>query len=308
MDLRDAFFDSLYDLVKDDDNFYFLMADMWAFSLQKFKDRLGDRFINVGISEQNMISVAAGLAKEGKKVCVYTITPFITERCFEQIKVDLCCMNLPVMIIGIGAGLTYSNDGPTHHSLNDIAIMRTLPNMTIYSPSTPEMNQALAEQAYNNDGPSYIRLDKGDFPEIYPNHVDYSSGAIGPVFSGDIVFVSTGTNIYDVRDAAVSLQSEGFKTSYIDLFRIKPLDEKGVIEMIAKFRYVVVVEEQTPIGGLGSIVCELMAMYNIYRPLKRISLPDEFCKKYGDRDWIRKQYGLDKDSIEKTVLEWYGSF
>jgi len=199
MDLRDAFFDRLYELAIEDENFYFLTADMWAFSLGKYKENLGNRFINTGIAEQNMISVAAGLAKSGKKVCVYTITPFVTERCFEQIKVDLCCMNLPVMIVGIGAGLTYSNDGPTHHTLNDIAIMRSLPNMTIYSPSSPEMNAALAEQAYNNNGPSYVRLDKGDYLEIYHEHVDYSFGWIGPSSGGDVLLISTGANVYDVK-------------------------------------------------------------------------------------------------------------
>ncbi|MHA1469766.1 MAG: transketolase family protein, partial [Candidatus Asgardarchaeia archaeon] len=225
MDLRDAFFDRLYDLVKDDDNFYFLTADMWAFSLSKFKEKLGRRFINVGVAEQNMISVAAGLAKAGKKVCVYTITPFVTERCFEQIKIDLCCMNLPVTIIGIGAGLTFSNDGPTHHSLNDIAIMRTLPNLTIYSPSGPVMNSYVAQKAYENDGPTYIRLDKGDysplpeydnfiFPEPNKDSVPFSLGICGPYGKPDVVIFSTGTNMYDVIEAAEYLtHKEGVFTT-----------------------------------------------------------------------------------------------
>jgi len=304
MDLRDAFFDRLYELAIEDDNFYFLTADMWAFSLGKFKDNLGDRFINTGISEQNMISVAAGLAKSGKKVCVYTITPFVTERCFEQIKVDLCCMDLSVMIVGIGAGLTYSNDGPTHHSLNDIAIMRTLPNMTIYSPSSPRLNSFVAEEAYLYDGPSYIRLDKGNFPEIYQNACQLESGCLGPVGEGNILVLSTGTNIYDVRLAIESLHEQDINASYIDIFKIKPLNEKKIVGIMSKHKKIVVIEEHSLIGGLGSIVCELMAMNNVYRPLKRISLPDEFCKKYGDREWIKKQYGLDKDSIINTVLAW----
>lgn len=304
MDLRDAFFDRLYELAIEDENFYFLTADMWAFSLGKYKENLGDRFINTGIAEQNMISVAAGLAKAGKKVCVYTITPFIIERCFEQIKVDLCCMNLSVMIVGIGAGLTYSYDGPTHHTPYDIAIMRTLPNMTIYSPSSPKINALVAELAYKNDGPSYIRLDKGDFEEIYFSDCQLATGSLGPEKEGDILFISTGTNVYDVRNVVRSFHHEGIESSWIDLFEIKPLNEKKIIGMIAKFKKIVVVEEHSLIGGLGSIVCELMAMHNVYRPLKRISLPDEFCKKYGDRNWIKKQYGLDMGSIRKTVLEW----
>lgn len=305
MDLRDAFFDSLYEMVIQNKNFYFLMADMWAFSLDKYKKNLGNRFINVGISEQNMISVAAGLAKSGKKVCVYTIIPFITERCYEQIKIDLCCMNIPVMIIGIGAGLTFSYDGPTHQTLCDISIMRALPNLSIYSPSSPKINAFVAKAAYHNNGPSYIRLDKGDFPEIYSDDYQIDSGSLGPITEGDILFISTGTNIYDVRDVIASLHSEDLKLSYVDLFEIKPLNEKKIIGMISKYKKIVVVEEHSCIGGIGSIICEVMVKYNIYRPLKRISLPDEFCKKYGDRNWLKKQYGLDMNGIKETVLEWY---
>ncbi len=306
MDLRDAFFDRLYELATEDENFYFLTADMWAFSLGKYKENLGDRFINTGIAEQNMISVAAGLAKAGKKVCVYTITPFVTERCFEQIKVDLCCMNLPVMIVGIGAGLTYSHDGPTHHTPYDIALMRTLPNMTIYSPSSPKINALVAELAYKNNGPSYIRLDKGEFPEIYQNECQFDSGVLAPTKSGDVLIISTGSNIYDVSDVVEEVGSEGIHVAYMDLFQLKPINEDKIADVIYKFKKIVVVEEHSCIGGIGSIISDIMVSRGFLRPLKRISLPDEFCKKYGDRNWIRKQYGLDSDSISKVVLEWYG--
>ena len=307
MDLRDAFFNSLYDLVKDDDNFYFLMADMWAFSLQKFKDRLGDRFINVGISEQNMISVAAGLAKEGKKVCVYTITPFVTERCFEQIKVDLCCMNLPVMIVGIGAGLTYSHDGPTHQTTYDISIMRSLPNMSVYSPSTPLVNKRVAELAYRSECPSYIRLDKGNFEDIYNNISSQQTGGIlGPLEpDADLAIITTGSIVYEVAKAIPILyRDEGINVTMTDVYMIKPIDEKRLVKIISGHERVAVIEEHSSIGGLGSIVSEIMIDNKLYKPLQKISLPDEFCKNYGDRDWIRKQYGLDKDCILKSILDW----
>ena len=210
MDLRDAFFDKLYELIVDDEDFYFLTADMWAFSLEKYKENLGHRFINVGIAEQNMISVAAGLAKSGKKVCTYTITPFITERCYEQIKVDLCCMNLPVIVVGIGAGLTYSNDGPTHHTQYDIAIMRALPNISIYSPSTPLINTEVAKLAYENNGPSYIRLDKGDYSEIYGDNFQEADGLFSPNEKGDLLIITTGTTVYTVSEVITELRERGF--------------------------------------------------------------------------------------------------
>ena len=305
MDLRDAFFDSLYNSIKDDDNFYFLTADMWAFSLQKFKDKLNDRFINVGIAEQNMISVAAGLAQEGKKVCVYTITPFVTERCFEQIKVDLCCMNLPVMIVGIGSGLTYSYDGPTHHTPYDISLMRSLPNLSIYSPSTPLVNKYVAEIAYRNEGPSYIRLDKGNFEDIYDSIPSQQSiGILGPLEpESDLAIMTTGSIIYEVIKMIPFLnQDKGINTTLTDIYQIKPLDEGRLVKIISGHKRVVVIEEHSSIGGLGSIVSEVMIDHKLYKPLMKISLPDEFCKKYGDRNWIRAEYGLDSSSIMNKII------
>ncbi len=137
VDIRDAFFDKLYNIAKNDSQVIFMTADMAAFGLVKFKNDLPNQFINVGIAEQNMVSVAAGLALRNKKVFIYTIIPFATERCYEQLSVDACGMNLPITIIGVGPGLTYGSDGPTHHGTQDIAIMRSLPKITILNPFTP---------------------------------------------------------------------------------------------------------------------------------------------------------------------------
>ena len=135
IDIRDAFFDELYEIAKEDKEVLFLTADMGALSLEKFKRDLPSQYINVGIAEQNMISVAAGLTLGGKKVFVYAIAPFITQRCYEQIKIDLACMRLSVTIIGAGAGIAYNSDGFTHHATQDIAIMRALPGMIILNPA-----------------------------------------------------------------------------------------------------------------------------------------------------------------------------
>ena len=310
MDLRDAFFDSLFELIKDDENFYFLMGDMWAFSLTKYKEHLGDRFINVGIAEQNMISVAAGLAMSGKKVCVYSITPFVTERCFEQIKVDLCIANLPVMILGIGSGFTYSNDGPTHHTLYDISIMRSIPNMTVYSTSTPYINMHVAKMAYENSGPSYIRLDKGDVPELHSAmSVHNSSGVYCDMDYGhcDMIIITTGSIIYEVDEAAKFLRSQkGRNVSVVDVYKIKPLNNNKLVKLLSFFDNIVVVEEGSPIGGLGSIVSELMVDNNIHKPLLKISLEDKFYTEYGDRDWVRNKSEIDSKSIIEKIIEKYG--
>lgn len=174
MDIRDAFFGELYKIASKDKNVVFLTADMGAFALNKFKGDLPKQFINVGVAEQNLISVAAGLALGGKKVFAYSIAAFITYRCYEQIKVDLCQMGLPVTIIGAGPGLTYGSDGPTHHAIYDIAIMRVLPQMTILTPTSPEKAKKAARIAYDSQTPMYIRLAKGKLPTVYGKYRDFS--------------------------------------------------------------------------------------------------------------------------------------
>jgi len=161
VDIRDAFFDELYNMASKDPNVIFLTADIGAFSLDKFRENLSAQYINVGVAEQNLVSVAAGLALGGKKVFIYGIAAFITQRCYEQIKVDLCDMCLPVAIIGVGLGTSYGTYGATHHAVNDVAIMQVLPNIEIIDAfSCPEAVRA-ARYAYNSRNPIYIRLGRG---------------------------------------------------------------------------------------------------------------------------------------------------
>ena len=174
VDIRDAFFDELYAIAVEDGNVMFLTADMGAFSLAKFKEDLPEQYINVGVAEQILVSVAAGLALGGKRVFIYAMAAFITQRCYEQIKIDLCQMRLPVTIIGSGPGLTYGSEGPTHHAVNDIAIMKVLPEMMIITPRDPEEAKEAARIAYDNQTPVYIRLAKGKLPAVYGKYRDFS--------------------------------------------------------------------------------------------------------------------------------------
>jgi len=148
IDIRDAFFDEIYKCAAKDKNVIFIAADMDAFSLRKYKKDLPDQYINIGVAEQNMIAVAAGLALCGKKVFLYAIIPFITFRCLEHIKVNICSMNLPVAIIGVGSGLSFGFDGPTHHAVQDIAVMRVLPEIEILNPSDSASSALCARRAY----------------------------------------------------------------------------------------------------------------------------------------------------------------
>lgn len=306
-DMRDAFFDELYDIATNDSQLVFLTADMGAFSLAKFKKDLPKQYINVGVAEQNMVSVAAGLALGGKTVFVYTIVPFVTMRCYEQIKVDLCCMNLPVTIIGVGAGFTYGSDGPTHHATQDIAVMRTLPEITILNPSDSVMTRVFAEIAYKNTGPVYIRIEKGKLPLIYDDiSIDFSDGITKTRKGSDLSIISTGIMTHKAHEVAEILSRYSISAGVIDLYRIKPLNTKLLLKYITDSKSIVTLEENSVIGGIGSAVAEALSDNACNKPLKRLATPDIHCFELGERELLHACYGLDTDSIVKSIVEWHG--
>lgn len=305
IDIRDAFFDELYNIAKEDPQVVFLTADMSAFSLVRFAKDLSSQYINMGIAEQNMISVAAGLSLGGKTVFVYGITPFVTMRCYEQIKVDLCCMNLPVTIIGSGTGYTYYSDGPTHHATHDIAVMRALPEMTILNPSDPTITSAFARMAYSSPGPKYVRIDKGKLPSIYDEKDNNFSDGLALIRTGsDLTMISSGIMVHHVLKVADELSTHSVSAGVIDLYRIAPVNVKLLLKLVEQSKRIVTIEENSITGGIGSIVSEILADNGKMVPLKRIAIRDEHCFEYGDREWMHSIYGLDADSITKNILQW----
>ena len=302
IDIRDAFFDEIYNLAKADPRVILLVADMGAFSLVKFKKDFPSQFINVGIAEQNMVSVAAGLALAGRKVFIYTIIPFITQRCYEQVKIDLCSMNLPVTILGVGPGLTYGNDGPTHHGTQDIAIMRALPEITILNPSDAIMAAASINIGYKNSGPTYIRIDKGKIPEIYNQESDFQDGLAELKDGGDLTIIATGIMTHQALKAAQELNNRGLSTGVVDLYRIKPLNKEKLLKIIDNSKRLVTLEENSIVGGIGSAISEFLTDNGKIIPLKRIALPDTHCFESGDRNSLLAFYNLNIDGIIKTIL------
>lgn len=303
-DIRDAFFDALYELAGKDPEVVFLTADMGAFSLNRFKRDFPDQYINVGVSEQNLISVAAGLALDGWKVFVYAIAPFITQRCYEQIKVDLCCMNLPVTIIGVGAGIAYSSDGPTHHATQDIAVMRALPNMAILNPCGPATAAVAAFWAYQSAGPVYIRIEKGGFPSLYGEDEDLNNGLALLKKGRDITIISTGIMTHQAFKVAAELGNYSIDAAVVDLYRIKPINTELLLKIVSGSNRIVTLEEHSIIGGIGSAVSEILTDKGLALPIKRIGIPEKNCSGYGDRDWMHSFYGLDIDGIEKRIIKW----
>ena len=302
IDIRDAFFDQLYLKGSIDNNVIVLSADMDAFSLRRFAKDLPEQYINVGVSEQNMINIASGLALSGKMVFCYSIASFATLRCFEQIKVNICSMNLPVTIIGAGAGFSFGYDGPTHHGHQDLSSMRLLPEMSIIELSSNDLAQKAVNFAFENNGPLYIRLDKGPFPEWKEYNIDFSKGyrIIQPLSKLNIV-----TNGYMTRTAlkvADTLIAEGIDCGVVDLFRVKPFPEEFYEEVISPSKKIVSIEESCKTGGLGSALSELIAQNDNNCRLHVIGAPDKQFIEYGEREWFHEKYLLDAKGIIESIV------
>lgn len=296
MTLRDAFFDKLYSIASKDRDVVLVSADMGAPSLDKFRQDLSGQYVNVGIAESNAIMVAVGLALSGKKVFVYAIMPFVTSRVYEFLKLDVSLMNVPITIIGVGSGYGYEDSGPTHHTIEDISIMRVLPNFEIINPSNNLMAEEFAKKSYhNNSHPVYIRLER--MPMKNKRNYMYLDGFDSGFREleqgdGDVCIVATGNTV----DMALQIKSVGV----IDLYRLKPIHKKFV-ECLSKYKYVISWEEHLLAGGLGSIISEIITDNDLSVRLKRIGVDDCYHYLYK-RDNIQKKMNIDMRTVIREIL------
>lgn len=303
LDFRDAVFNGVHEVMRNDANAICLTNDMGAMGLDAIRAEFPERVVNVGIAEQNMMSVAGGLALSGKSVFVYGIVAHVTARCFEQIKLDICVPDLPVTIVGVGAGLAYGVDGPTHHGVEDIAIMRALGNMHIYNPADGISAFAAVKMSHASGRPSYVRMDKEVLPALYEPGYDFSTG-MGILVPGvDAVIVSTGVLSWAARGVALALAQEGFSVKAIDLFRLKPVDTQLLAAHLDGAKVVVTLEENIASGGVGTIVAEVLADNGLHPRLRRLSLEQGFLLGSASREWAAKKFGLTPERLENVVRE-----
>lgn len=302
--MRDAFFNRLYEIAKNDRNVILVSADMGAPSLDKFRKDLNSQFVNTGIAEQNMVTVATGLALSGKKVFTYAIMPFATLRCYEALKINVSLMNIPITIVGVGSGFSYEDSGPTHHSTEDITIMRVLPNMSILNSSDSIMAAKFAEMVYKSPGPNYIRLDREILPVIYNQDEKFTDGLANLKTGKDIYIVATGNMVHRALEVANKLKEYSLDVGVIDFYRLKPVNERLLLEMLKKVKKIVTLEEHLLIGGLGSTIAEILADNKKTILLKRLGIQDKYYYAYGGRGNIQSLCGLDLENIVKTILEW----
>lgn len=304
-DARDAAFQELYEIALRDPNVVVLSVDTGVLMFKEFKKNIPKQFFNVGVAEQNAISVAAGLALIGRHVFVFGIANFVTLRCYEQIKIDICCMKLPVTILGMGTGYTYSTDGPTHHMTENVSIMRALPGMTIWYPSDYTMIASVVHLAYKTPGPSCMLFDKGPFTHIYDdsNH-NFFDGLAVLKPGKDLTIVATGIMVSQALKLVDELKKHGIQAGLIDLYRLKPVNKRLLIDAVKASKRIITLEEHTVLGGLGSVVREILADNRILIPIKVFGIPDKYRDEVGSRKMLRSLDGLDVPGISKTILEW----
>ncbi len=302
--MRNAIVNAIWDMIKNDSNVYLLTWDLWWSVLDDLLENFPNQCINVGIAEQNMIGIAAWLALEWKKVFCYSIVPFITMRAYEQVRVDICSHNLDVTLIGIGGGLAYGMLGNTHYGLEDINVMRWLPNMKIFCPVDKiEMLSAL-DFIKNNHGPMYIRLNRWGEPNVLSpsNIVDILNGTHLYNSGTDILLLSTGRIGETAKQVAEKLGSEWKKVSLYTVPVIKPLNTEKLLKYITQSQYIFSIEEHTIYGWLGSSIAEIIAEAWVAKKLTRIGVRDQFFYVAWDQEYMKKIAWLDTDSIYSLIV------
>ena len=303
LDIRDVFFDKLYELGSQNSNIIVISADMDAFSLRKFATDFPKQYMNIGVSEQNMINVVAGLAIAGKIVFCYSIASFATIRCLEQIKVNICSMKLPVTIIGAGAGFSFGYDGPTHHGHQDVSSMRLMPEMNIIELSSNDVAESALDYVIETRNPCYIRLDKGSFPNWSHIKSDFKKGYRVIQKLTDINLITNGFMVRDVIDVAKSLSSKGINVGIIDVFRFKPFPSDELIKIIGASNKIVSIEESCKTGGLGTAISEVIAQNDIRCSFKVIGAPDKQFIEYGEREWFHEKYELSGFPLFENIFK-----
>ena len=261
-----------------------------------------DRLVNVGIAEQTLVGTAAGLAIGGKVAVTCNAAPFLVSRANEQVKVDVCYNNTNVKLFGLNAGASYGPLASTHHSIDDIAVMRGFGNIEIYAPSCPLECRQIIEYALAHVGPVYIRLDGKDLPQLHDENYQFRPGQIDVLREGhDIVLVAMGSTVHEVVHAAEQLHEQGITAGVISIPSIRPCDTQQLRELLNHYPAVITVEEHNVNGGVGSLVAEVLAEGGCGIPLLRLGIPDGEYAIAGDRASTRARHGIDAASVMKSA-------
>lgn len=303
--MRTAFITTLHELAKKDKNIFLLNGDLGFSVLEEFTKAYPERSLNMGVAEANMMGVAAGLALSGKTVFVYSIIPFVTARVFEQVRNDIALQKANVKIVGVGSGLTYGQLGPTHHSIEDIAIMRVLPHMTVVCPGDPfetaEATRALAAMK----GPAYLRIGKKGEPMVHNHTPLFKIGKGILIRKGNAgTLIATGNMLPTAATVVDELAKRGRKIRLISMHTVKPLDERMIKKAMEETPAIFTLEEHNVIGGLGSAVAEALAETHQSKKtnyFRRFGIRDRFTITAGSHDFLRTLHALSPRDISNVI-------
>jgi transketolase len=300
--MRIAFVKTITEIAKRDKHLMLLTGDLGFSVFENFQQAYPRQYINAGVAEQNMTGVAAGLAAEGKNPWIYSIIPFVTMRNFEQIRNDICYQNLNVKIVGVGAGFAYGAYGHTHHALEDMGIMRVLPNMVILCPGDPVEVALATKVAVKHQGPVYIRLGKAGEPIVHMDKPNFQIGKGIVVQNGsDVTIMATSTFLYRGLEVVRALSTHHISARLVSMHSLKPFDAPLVRRCARETKAIFSLEEHSVIGGLGSAVAEVIAESGIGIKFVRIGVPDRFTKTIGRQEFMRHANNLDVVQIVRRI-------
>lgn len=302
--MRTAFVDTLKELAQKDKNLWLLTGDLGFSVFEDYIEKFPKQYLNMGVSEQNMIGVASGLALSGKTVFAYSIIPFITLRPLEHVRNDICMQGANVKLVGVGSGFSYGQLGPTHHSIEDIAVMRSLPNMVVVCPGDPWEVEMATKAVYKTKSPAYLRLGKKGEPRLHGRRAKFILGrGIVMQEGNDLVIIACGSMLESAKQVTSELGQRGFSARLISMHTVKPLDAKLVLQSAVETGAVFTIEEHSTIGGLGSAVAQILMENGLMCKFHSFGVGDKYTKMAGTQEFLRKINGLSVGEIIRVILD-----
>ena len=304
--MRDAFCRALMRAAAEDPRLTLVTGDLGFGVLRPFWETYPDQFINAGIAEQGMTGLAAGLARTGRTVITYSIGNFPTLRCLEQIRNDCAYHEANVKIVCVGGGFVYGSLGMSHHATEDMAVLRALPGVTVFTPGDPAETEAVVPEMLRTPGTCYLRLGRGGEPTLHEGPVEgwHAPRALTLREGSDTALLSAGGILTQTTEAARLLAARGISAEVVSFPCLKPIDDEKIRELCRRFRHIVTVEEHNIVGGFGSAVCEVAAETGLPCRVHRIGMPDVYASAVGTQQYLRAQYGLDAAAVCERTAAW----
>ncbi|TCK61659.1 transketolase family protein [Seleniivibrio woodruffii] len=298
--MRNRIAKRIYEKAKEDKSLFLISGDAGLGVWEQYQKDFSDRFLNPGVNEACDVGMAAGLALCGHKVIYYNIAPFVVMRPYEQLRNDVCYQELPVIFVGTGSGITYAPAGMTHYVVEDIALCRTLPNLNIFSPCDPIEADAAFAYAYESRNPSYIRIPKNGEPEVHKAPIKDITQPHVLNEGSDVLLIFHGSISDDVLKACEELKDKGISACAVSHPCVSKISEE-MLDMISMFPAVFCIEEHFEYGGLGTMLADSCNSFSVHKKIHKLGIKNQYIHTVGNRDFLRKHYGIDAGSIVSAV-------